>query len=82
MATQSWVLGRRDESVRYSASSTVTTPWIPEVCAAIVHLREVLGDPIDESLARTGETMTAATMVTYAYDQIDQARMELEAATK
>ena len=31
-----------------------------------------------ESLARKGETMTTAAMVTYAYDQIDQARTELE----
>ena len=32
-----------------------------------------------ESLARKGETMTTAAMVTYAYDQIDQARTELTA---
>ena len=31
-----------------------------------------------ESLARKGETMTTAAMVTYAHDQIDQARAELE----
>jgi hypothetical protein len=31
-----------------------------------------------ESLARKGETTTTAAMVTYAYDQIDQARTELE----
>ena len=31
-----------------------------------------------ESLARKGETMTTAAMATYAYDQIDQARTELE----
>jgi hypothetical protein len=30
------------------------------------------------SLARKDETMTTAEMVTYAYDQIDQARTELE----
>jgi hypothetical protein len=29
-----------------------------------------------------GETMTTAAMVTYAYDQIDQARAELEAVSK
>jgi len=33
-------------------------------------------------LARKGETMTTATMVTYAYDQIDQARTELQTASK
>jgi hypothetical protein len=38
----------------------------------------VLGDQTYESLARKGETMTTAAIVTYAYDQIDQARTELE----
>jgi hypothetical protein len=42
----------------------------------------VLGDPAYESLARKGETMTIAEMVAYAYDQIDQARTELEAVAK
>jgi hypothetical protein len=39
---------------------------------------DVLGDQTYESLARKGETMTTAAMATYAYDQIDQARTELE----
>jgi hypothetical protein len=51
---------------------------LPEPSAAIAHLREVLGDQTYESFARQGETMTTAAMVTYAYDQIDQARTELE----
>jgi hypothetical protein len=33
-------------------------------------------------LARQGETMTTAAMVTDAYDQIDQVRTELNAAAK
>ena len=41
-------------------------------------LRDVLGDQTYESLARKGETMTTAAMATYAYDQIEQARTELE----
>jgi hypothetical protein len=44
----------------------------------VAHLRDVLGDQTYESLARKGETMTTAAMVTYAYNQIDQARTELE----
>jgi len=44
----------------------------------IAHLRDVLGDQTYESLARKAGTMTTAAMVTYAYDQIDQARTELE----
>jgi len=51
---------------------------VPEISTAIAHLREVLGEATYESLARQGETMTTAAMVTYAYDQIDQARTELE----
>ncbi|MGB8207918.1 MAG: hypothetical protein WCF69_09935 [Mycobacterium sp.] len=38
----------------------------------------MLGRQSYESLARKGETMTTAAMVTYAYDQIDQARTTLE----
>jgi predicted ATPase/class 3 adenylate cyclase len=55
---------------------------VPEITTAITHLREVLGDQTYESLARQGETMTTAAMVTYAYDQIDQARTELNAVSK
>jgi hypothetical protein len=35
------------------------------------------GDQTYESLARKGETMTTAAMVAYAFDQIDQARTDL-----
>ncbi|WP_155767073.1 hypothetical protein [Mycobacterium colombiense] len=48
----------------------------------IAHLRDVLGDHTYESLARKGETMTTAAVVTYAYDQIDQARTELTGVSK
>jgi hypothetical protein len=54
---------------------------VPEISTAITHLRDVLGDPAYESLARKGETMTTAAMATYAYDQIDQARAELSAVS-
>jgi hypothetical protein len=69
---------------RYEAAATIAgfainplTAAIPEFSAAIAHLREVLGDQTYESLARKGATMTTAAMVTYAYDQIDQARAAL-----
>jgi hypothetical protein len=45
-------------------------------------VRGVLGDESYESLARKGKTMTTAEMVAYAYDQIDQARAELNAVSK
>jgi predicted ATPase len=58
--------------------SPIAAMAVPEITTAITHLRDVLGDQIYESLARKGETMTTAAMATYAYDQIDQARTELE----
>ena len=61
------------------AVNPLTAVWAPEITTAIAHLREVLGEATYESLARKGETMTTAAMVTYAYDQIDQARAELHA---
>jgi len=60
------------------APSPIAAMAVPEITTAIAHLREVLGDQTYESLARKGETMTTAAMATYAYDQIDQARTELE----
>ena len=74
-----------DRLGRYEPAATIAgfafSPMpaaLPEFSTAITHLREVLGDQTYESLARNGETMTTAAMVTYAYDQIDQARTELE----
>jgi hypothetical protein len=58
------------------------TATLPEFNAAITHLRDALGDETYESLARKGETMTTAVMVTYAFDQIDQNRTELNADSK
>jgi len=65
----------------FAIVSPMTLAAIPEIYAATAHLREVLGETY-ESLARKGETMTTSAMVTYAYDQIDQARAELKAASK
>jgi hypothetical protein len=56
--------------------------WIPEIGPAIADLRDVLGDQTYELLATKVETMTTAAMVAYAYDQIDQARAELNAVSK
>ena len=60
------------------ALSPFSAPVVSEITTAITHLREVLGDQAYESLACKGEAMSTAEMVTYAYDQIDQARIELE----
>jgi hypothetical protein len=79
-----------DRLGRYEPAATMAgfgvnplaTATNPEITTAIAHLRDVLGDRTYESLARQGETMTTAEMVTYAYDQIDQARTELNAVSK
>jgi len=54
---------------------------VPRLSTAITHLRDVLSEAAYESLARQGEKMTTAEMVAYAYDQIDQARTELNAVS-
>jgi predicted ATPase/class 3 adenylate cyclase len=64
------------------AATPHTRSIAPEMDVAIAHLRDVLGDETYESLARKGETMTTAEIVAYAYDQIDQARAELNAVSK
>jgi hypothetical protein len=73
-------LGRYEPAATIAgfALSPMTAAGLPEITTAIIHLREVLGEATYESLARKGETMTTAAMATYAYDQIDQARTELE----
>jgi predicted ATPase len=58
------------------------TAALPEFSVTIADLRDLLGDQTYDLLARKGETMTTAAMATYAYDQIDQARTELNAVSK
>jgi tetratricopeptide (TPR) repeat protein len=76
-------LGRLEPAATVAAFafSPYTASAFPQLSTAITHLREVLGDPAYESLAHKGETMTTAAMATYAYDQIDQARAELNAVS-
>ena len=59
-----------------------TASVVPQLTTAITHLRDVLDDQTYESLARKGEAMTTAAMVSYAYDEIDQARTELNTVSK
>jgi predicted ATPase len=76
-----------DRMGRYDAAAILagfaSTPFAvtiaPELLTAAAHLRTALSDQAYESLARKGETMSIAAIVTYAYDQIDQARIELGA---
>jgi hypothetical protein len=73
-------LGRHESAATIAGYGfgPLATVWIPELSTVIAHLRDVLGDQTYESLARKGGMMTTAAMATYAYDQIDQARTELE----
>jgi predicted ATPase/class 3 adenylate cyclase len=64
------------------AFSPLTAASFPNIKTAIGDLRHVLGEEAYASLARKGEVMSVAAMVSYAYDQIDQARAELNAVSK
>jgi predicted ATPase/class 3 adenylate cyclase len=61
------------------AADPFTHSVYPETDAVVAHLREVLGGERYETLARTGEHMTIAEMVGYAFEQIDLARAALSA---
>ncbi len=76
-------LGRYEPAATMAGFALIPyTAMLAEFNTLIAHLRDVLGEATYESLARTGETMTTAEMVTYAYDQIDQARTGLSADSK
>ncbi|AKK26303.1 NB-ARC domain-containing protein [Mycobacterium sp. EPa45] len=74
-------LGRLEPAATIAgfALSPYTASAFPQFSTVIAHLREVLGEQTYGLLARKGETMTTAAVVTYAYDQIDRARAELKA---
>ena len=77
-------LGRHEPTATIAgfAFSPPTAATVPEISTAIAHLRDALGDQTYESLARQGERMSTTAIVAYAYDQIDQARAELNAVSK
>ncbi len=77
-------LGRYESAATIAgfAFSPLTKMAYAEITKAITRLRDALGDETYESLARKGEAMTTAEMVAYAFDQIDQARAELNAVSK
>jgi predicted ATPase len=71
-------LGRYEPAATIAGFALSPLAAVGEITTAITHLRDVLGEATYESLARGGETMTTAAIAAYAYDQIDQARAELE----
>ncbi|MBE1550959.1 putative ATPase [Mycobacterium sp. OAS707] len=60
------------------AGDALARASFPEVDTAITHLREVLGDRTYESLGRVGTSMTNAAMATYAFEQIEMVRADLQ----
>jgi hypothetical protein len=77
-------VGHHEQAATISgfAATAFTHASYPQLNTTIVHLRDVLGDETYESLARKGATMTIAAMSTYAFDQIDQARAELNSVSE
>ena len=77
-------LGRLEPAATIAgfAFSALSASAVPQLSTVIAHLHDALGDQNYESLAHKGESMTTADMVTYAFDQIDQARAELNAVSK
>ena len=77
-------LGRLEPvaTIAGSAFGALSASAVPQLSTVIAHLHDALGDQTYESLARKGETMTTAEIVAYAYDQIDQARAQLDAVSK
>jgi predicted ATPase len=63
------------------AFSPLTVASFPKLEAAMAHLRKVLGDAAYEALAHKGASMTTSAMATYAYEEVDKARAELERST-
>ena len=77
-------LGRYEPAATIAgfALHPIAAAVVPEINTAITQLCDVLGEATYESLARKGETMTTSAMATYAYDQIERARAELNAVSK
>jgi predicted ATPase/class 3 adenylate cyclase len=73
-------LGGHEQAARIAgfAVTPLSLTAVPGLPTAIAHLRETLGQTY-ESLARDGKEMTTSAIATFAYDQIDQARAELDA---
>jgi tetratricopeptide (TPR) repeat protein len=74
-------LGRFQDAVTiisFAAQTPISMAVYPDLQDLIADLRELVGKRACEALARKAETMTISEIVNFAYDQIDQARAELE----
>ena len=77
-------LGRYEPAATFAgfAAAFPVASALAKYVTAITRLSSLLGEATYESLTRKGEAMTIPEMVAYAYDQIDQARAELNAISK
>jgi hypothetical protein len=66
----------------FAALNPISVAVYPDLHDLIGELREVLGGQAYEKCARKGQTMTTTEILNFAYDQIDQVRAELNAASK
>ncbi|MDT5350098.1 MAG: hypothetical protein QOH91_3385 [Mycobacterium sp.] len=73
-------LGRHEPAAMIAgfALSPLVVGAFPELTTTIAGLRDALGEQIYETLARNGEAMTHVAIASYARDQIDQTRAQLE----
>jgi predicted ATPase len=87
MATLATILDRMGRyepaaTIAGCGSTSMAVLTYPELIITTAHLRTVLGDEDYESFSRKGKTMSTAEIASYAYDQIDQARAELDGVSK
>jgi hypothetical protein len=77
-------LERYEAAAKISALGTtrVAQATFPEIGTAIAHLCDVLGNERYESLAKAGENMGNAAMASYALEQIELARVDLQQTSK
>ena len=73
-------LGRHEPAATIAgfALSPLALSVVPELAAVAAGLRDVLGGRTYESFAARGEAMTMAEIAAYAYEQIEQARVQLQ----
>ncbi|OBA96666.1 cyclase [Mycobacteriaceae bacterium 1482268.1] len=62
----------------FACISPTSAPSVEEFSTTIADLREVLGEGSYAVLAREGAAMNMAAVATFAYDEIDRVRRELE----
>jgi tetratricopeptide (TPR) repeat protein len=73
-------LGNSEEAAVITgyASGHLARAWLPELGVAIAHLRAIFGVENYQVLAARGQAMSLSEIVAFAYEQIEQARSQLQ----